>query len=107
MTAYHCVHVACSIIIMYRPIGSSQWLGLSVRFALYIALKLLMFLVPRSEGTNINGVFLPDSLPWRLKGFHSLLSSAFQTWGSGVPAPYSMSYCAAKHFMTPSAHHTY
>ena len=31
----------------------------------------------------------------------------FSGLGSGVPAPYSMSYCAAKHFMTPSAHHTY
>ena len=67
MTAYHSVHVACSIIIIYRPIGSRQWLGLSVRFALYIALNLLMLLVARSEGTNINGVFLPDSIPWRLR----------------------------------------
>ena len=83
MTAYHSVHAACSIIIIYRPIGSRQWPGLSVRFALYIALNLLMLLVARSEGTNINGVFLPDSIPWRLKGFHSLHSSAFQAWGQG------------------------
>lgn len=42
------------------------------------------------------------------EGFPFFHSSAFQTWGSKVPALYSMSYCAAKHFMTPSsAHHTY